>query len=226
MFASLLQAESGPSQVINWGGGFRGAPYVCGCTYNLCDAQELGQQCWSSLGGLWIHIETWTWEPDLWILTCRRMRESGTTDPSALCTLCTGSLMGSAPSASRFPRDSHSWKAAPRGWAGGGTLSRLCWRQLPCLAWSLGWRGSRSSAIYKLSATLRWRLRASDADSWSSLLIAAAPVACQVPRQASGSAFRIRVISWGDRQENRRPLRQGYLAGQDCHGSWGYLWIL
>ena len=95
----------------------------------------------------------------------RRMRESGTTGPSALCTLCTGSLMGAAPSASRFPRDSHSWKAALRGWAGGGTLSRFCWRQLPCLAWSLGWRGSRSSAIYKLSATLRWRLRASDADS-------------------------------------------------------------
>ena len=93
------------------------------------------------------------------------MRESGTTGPFALRTLCTESVMGAPPSASRFPRDSHSWKAAPRGWAGGGTLSRLCWRQLPCLAWSLGWRGSRSSAIYKLSATLQWRLRASDADS-------------------------------------------------------------
>ena len=50
---------SGPPQVTNWGGAFRGAPYGCGCTCKLCDALEVGQQCWSSLGGLCIRIETW-----------------------------------------------------------------------------------------------------------------------------------------------------------------------
>lgn len=102
-----------------------------------------------SLCGLCISNETWTCESS----GARPMAGPGTTGASALGVV-PGKLDGSRPF--RFPRR-HSWKAdTPQALPAAADLPRV----EPGVA-----RCSRSSAIFKLSAMLRWRLPASDAES-------------------------------------------------------------
>lgn len=88
-----------------------------------------------------------------------------------------------------FPRSCHSWTVAPGGWAVGlspGSAGGSC----PA-SWG-AWAGEMQVQLCHFYAVRRAPREA--AVPCSSLLIAAEPVACQVPGQACGCAFLAPVI--------------------------------
>lgn len=148
----------------------------------------------------------WCVEHKIWTLehACAPSVAPGTTGASKL-----GELDGIAPAAShaavtagRRPRaGGQAVGVGGPGGAGAGAQPQL--------------------SYFKLPAVLRWRLPASGAESRSSSLIAAAPVACQGPRQAAGSAIWVPVIGGAGRGEQVGDEHPGDGGGQAqrCQGA-------